>query len=58
MTGSETLSILTAMWSAFFIMLHLMRRDRHEPTPDFVQAALLLVALVCSGLLLLLWVLA
>jgi RsiW-degrading membrane proteinase PrsW (M82 family) len=45
-------------WAGIFFLLYLMRCDRHEPTPDFVQVALLLIGLVISGLLLLLWALA
>jgi hypothetical protein len=45
-------------WSIIFLTLYFMRLDRHEPTPNFVQATLLLAGLVISGLLLLLWALA
>jgi hypothetical protein len=45
-------------WAGVFFLLGLMRRERHEPTPDLIQATWLLMGLVVSGLMVLLWALA
>ena len=54
-TGQEVVILQATTWLAIFILLYRMRRDKYEPTPDFVQAVLLVAGLLISGLLLLLW---
>ena len=56
-TGQEVVILQATTWLAISVLLYRMRRDKYEPTLDFVQAVLMTAGLLISGLLLLLWLL-
>ena len=57
MTGQEIGFLQGGLWLGAFLLLYVMGREKHEPTPDFVRAALLMGSGLISVLLLAMWLL-
>lgn len=57
MTGQEIGVLQGGLWLGTFVLLYVMGREKYEPVPGFVQAALLMGSGLISALLLAMWLL-
>lgn len=57
MTGQEVGVLQGGLWLGTLLLLYIMGREKYEPVPDFVRAALLMGSGLISALLLGMWLL-